>query len=52
MLCSDGLHGYVQEDEIPGLLTADPQQSVARLIDLANQRGGRDNITAVVVDVT
>ena len=52
LLCSDGLHGYVQEDEIPGLLTADPQQSVARLIDLANQRGGRDNITAVVVDVT
>ncbi|MGF1467250.1 MAG: Stp1/IreP family PP2C-type Ser/Thr phosphatase [Sandaracinaceae bacterium] len=52
LLCSDGLHGYLEEEEIPELLQPSAPTAVANLIDLANERGGRDNITAVVVDIT
>jgi protein phosphatase len=51
MLCTDGLHGYVSIDELSALLADAPERSAARLVDLANERGGRDNITAVVVRV-
>src|SRR5258708_1742757 len=51
LLCSDGLHGYVEEAAIEReLLRHDqPDESVQALIDLANDNGGPDNITAVVV---
>ncbi|AKF09607.1 cyclic nucleotide-binding domain-containing protein [Sandaracinus amylolyticus] len=51
LLCSDGLHGYLGEgQELPTLLsTADLDAVSRRLVDLANQRGGSDNITAVVL---
>lgn len=51
MLCSDGLHGYLGEgQELPELLTTAELEPIAkRLIALANDRGGEDNITAVVV---
>lgn len=51
VLCSDGLHGYLMDGEIDGLLTGDRDSVTDRLIDLANDRGGRDNITVVVCDV-
>lgn len=51
VLCSDGLHGYLREDEIPAITALGPEQAVRRFIDTANLRGGRDNITAIVVDV-
>jgi protein phosphatase len=51
MLCSDGLHGYVEDHELGGLLEGERDQVVVGLIDLANDRGGRDNITVVVCDV-
>ncbi|MCG5054220.1 MAG: protein phosphatase 2C domain-containing protein [Myxococcales bacterium] len=51
MLCSDGLHGYVEDGELDGLLAGDRDQVAQRLVALANERGGRDNITVVVVDV-
>jgi len=51
VLCSDGLHGYLMDGEIDGLVNG-PRDSVTnRLIELANERGGRDNITVVVCDV-
>ncbi len=49
LLCSDGLHGYLAEDEIPAIMQLPPAESTQRFIDLANQRGGRDNITCIVV---
>ena len=53
LLCSDGLHGYLQDKEIPPLLGLDPLADAARqFIGLANARGGRDNITAVIVAAT
>jgi serine/threonine protein phosphatase PrpC len=51
VLCSDGLHGYLMDGEIDGLLAGDREDVTNRLIDLANDRGGRDNITVVVCDV-
>jgi serine/threonine protein phosphatase PrpC len=51
VLCSDGLHGYLGEGEIDELLNGDREAVTSRLIDLANERGGRDNITVVVADV-
>lgn len=52
LVCSDGLHGYLQTEEIAPILALGPHVAVARLIDLANSRGGRDNITAIVVELT
>jgi protein phosphatase len=52
LLCSDGLHGYLKTDEIPSLTNLGGRESVRKLIDLANSRGGKDNITAVIVEVS
>lgn len=52
LLCSDGLTGQVEDSELGPLLTSLPPDLAARmLVDLANLRGGADNITVVVVDV-
>ncbi len=53
LLCSDGLTGMVDEDEIGEILKseADPTAAARRLIDAANAGGGMDNITVLVVDV-
>ena len=50
LLCSDGLHGYLRVEEIPEMTAAGGDASVKRLIELANGRGNRDNITAVLVE--
>ncbi len=52
VLCSDGLHGYFDEPEaLGGLLDAGPlEQAAQRFIEFANAAGGKDNITALVVD--
>lgn len=53
VLCSDGVHQYVAEPEIGSVLAAapSPARAAQRLIDLALERGGEDNATAVVVKV-
>src|SRR5262249_11259345 len=53
LLCSDGVSEYVPENEGGGVLTRQPSPARAaqRLIDLALERGGGDNATAVVVRV-
>ena len=52
VLCSDGLHGQVTDYEIGMIATEQPPaEACAGLIDLANERGGPDNITAIVVRV-
>lgn len=54
LICSDGLSGELDRDEIHAVLLAesDPQAAATRLVHEAMLRGGRDNITAVVVDAT
>ena len=52
VLCSDGLSNQVPADEIGAVVTALPPEDAAKfLIDLANLRGGPDNITAVIVQI-
>jgi protein phosphatase len=53
LLCTDGLHGYLEtDDEVIELMRVDPlEQAAQQSIDFANQRGGKDNITAVMVAV-
>ena len=53
LLCSDGLSGPVEDDEIGTILGClAPKEAVRALIDLANLRGGPDNITVIVARVT
>ena len=53
LLCSDGLSGPVDAQAIYEVVSAeaDPQRAVDRLIELARDNGGPDNITAVIADV-
>jgi protein phosphatase len=51
LLCSDGLHGVVDDEALRDLLALDepPAVVVPRLIEAALSRGGRDNVTAVLI---
>ena len=51
VLCSDGLHRYFQSDRDLAALARgeDDEEATARMIAWANDRGGVDNITAIVV---
>ncbi|HSP16189.1 MAG TPA: Stp1/IreP family PP2C-type Ser/Thr phosphatase [Thermoanaerobaculia bacterium] len=51
LLCSDGLTGMVPEEEILRIVTQTDklEDACQRLIDTANERGGLDNITAILV---
>jgi protein phosphatase len=51
LLCSDGLHGYLKDHEIGAHMAKEPKAAVEELVDLANHRGGRDNITVVLVSL-
>lgn len=52
VLCSDGLTSVVADEEIGGVLVAnDPDVSCQKLVEMANQRGGKDNVTVLVVRV-
>ena len=53
ILCSDGLWGEVADDELQATLDAnrDAQTACAALVDLANDHGGRDNTTLVIVNL-
>jgi protein phosphatase len=50
VLCSDGLSNYLTLDELGQVLTGHFYRDVAKVfVDLANQRGGDDNVTCLVV---
>ena len=52
LLCSDGLSGQVADEELGTILgTLPPHEAVRTLVDLANLRGGPDNITVLVARV-
>ena len=53
ILCSDGLHGYLADDEVAPLAAAVSAKELPdRMVQLANERGGKDNITVVVLAVS
>ena len=52
VLCSDGLTGHVADSDILQVASKQgPAESARQLIELANSRGGRDNITVFVISV-
>jgi protein phosphatase len=53
LLCSDGLSGMIGDDEILDILmsTGDIIEGCRRLVARANEHGGEDNITAVLVRI-
>lgn len=53
LLCSDGLTGMVDDENIHRILEErrDPQAAADALVEAANEAGGQDNVTAVVIDV-
>jgi serine/threonine protein phosphatase PrpC len=52
LICSDGLTNMLSDETIAGTLRRhpDPQQAADTLVDMANQAGGDDNITVVILD--
>ena len=52
LLCSDGLTTMVRPDDIAGILNRehDPKRAAQLLVDAANEAGGEDNVTAVIID--
>ncbi len=54
VLCSDGLFDELEDERIAAVLRrlSDPDEAARELVRLANESGGRDNITVVLVDVT
>ncbi|EFH84083.1 Stp1/IreP family PP2C-type Ser/Thr phosphatase [Ktedonobacter racemifer] len=53
VLCTDGLHALIGEDEMRSIVQQySPEESTQRLIVRANEQGGPDNITAVVVRIS
>ena len=51
LLCSDGLHGYLRESDIAPIANLGGEEAVKKFIALANERGGKDNITAILVEI-
>jgi PPM family protein phosphatase len=52
LLCSDGLTRHVEERDILDIVTHhDPPEAAQRLVDLANERGGLDNISVVIAEL-
>ena len=52
VLCSDGIHDTVRDDEIAAVVGPRRQalsEACRALVELANERGGRDNSTVVIV---
>jgi serine/threonine protein phosphatase PrpC len=53
LICSDGLSSMLDFESIAAILNEDPdpQAAAERLVDAANDAGGEDNITVVIVDI-
>lgn len=54
LLCSDGLNGMLSDEEIGQIMLNernDIERGVARLVTAANDKGGEDNITAILAEV-
>ncbi len=54
VLCSDGLVDEITDQHITEILAAhqfDPDEAAQALVDAANEAGGRDNVTVIVIDV-
>lgn len=51
LVCSDGLHAFVDESDVAKALVGDLSEIARRLVDLANAAGGVDNVTVALARV-
>ena len=53
LLCTDGLWGELSDEEIHGICSTekDSEKVCAKLLRMANEKGGKDNVTAVLVKI-
>ncbi|MHB8577265.1 MAG: PP2C family protein-serine/threonine phosphatase [Dehalococcoidia bacterium] len=52
VLCSDGVHGVVEDDELAQLIEGvEPETAVEKVLALVDSRGGKDDATVIVVEV-
>lgn len=51
VMCSDGLAGVSKEEILQIVTTSSPEDSCSKLINLANDRGGKDNVTVIVINI-
>lgn len=54
LLCSDGLNDMIEDEEIGAalqMLAANPELAATQLIQMANDNGGRDNVSVILVKV-
>ena len=49
LMCSDGLTNMLRDEEIVEIINENPNEAFNRLVDKANEKGGLDNITAVII---
>ena len=49
LICSDGLTNMVEEQEIYNILKKEGTLAAEKLVEKANENGGYDNITAIVI---
>ena len=49
LMCSDGLTNMVSDEEICKIITENPTDATKPLIQKANDNGGRDNVTAIII---
>lgn len=50
LMCSDGLTNMVSENEIYGIIRENPENANEILVSRANENGGLDNVTVVIVE--
>jgi len=51
LICSDGLYRYLRTEDVCPVLDLGQEQAASEFVRLANDRGGKDNITALVVEI-
>ncbi len=51
LLCSDGLHGYLNDEALDRIMAKDVQEAVLESIRFANEQGGSDNITSLLIEL-
>lgn len=50
LMCSDGLTNMLSDDEIVNIIQNKSNTKIESLIDMANEHGGNDNITAIIIE--
>lgn len=49
LMCSDGLTNMIREENIYGIIKQDKENAIENLVKQANDNGGLDNITVVII---